>query len=272
MPQLLALQMEQVTQDLRNLGAQDFGATLPLAISVNGLLSPDESMENCHRQIQFISFELKQDGKGLDTLERWHLLRDYLFVKKEFNCESNLWLKTILQNRSGHPLVLGLLVLHLAHQLDIPLQLVQARHHYISRLVLKDKTYYFDLLNRGQMMSDDDLVKALHRSASNLESWTARQLLIGYLEELSRQFELNDDWSRLLMVYDLYLHLDENATSVIGLRGLLRFKLGLAREAMSDLKRYFSFVDKNHAPIEIQMALHSLEQSAPYQQPQPLLH
>ena len=254
---------EQLLNDLNRLDPQDYTAVVPLAVGVNSVLNPADCLENCQRQIQFITFELQQDCKGLDGFARWEVLRNYFYTKKEFSYESNLWLKQILQNRSGHPLALGFLLVYFANQVGISLQLIQARHHYIVRLTMDNSTSYFDLLNHGHAMSDDDLVKALHRSASNLEAWNARQLLIGYLEEMSRQFEMNEDWERLLKVYDLYLQLDENCTSVIGLRGLLRHKLGLHREALTDLKRYFSFVEKNRAPIEIQMALQDLEGTKP---------
>lgn len=265
--------LDQLFKDLRSLNPQDFGTVLKLAVQINSVLAPEENLEQCQRHIQFVSFELQQECANKDPIDRWGILRDFFFHKKEFSCESNLWLKSVLHSRRGHPLTLGFLLLHLASQVGLPLQLIQARHHYIIRLVINGHTVYFDLMNNGKIMTDEDLVKVLHRSASNLEVWNAKQLLLAYLEELARQFEMCEDWNRLLSVYDLYLHLDDTCTSVFGLRGLLRHKLGMIREALSDLKRYFSFVEKSRAPIELQHALVELEKSTQYPaQPSGFLH
>ena len=55
------------------------------------------------------------------------------------------------------------------------------------------------------------------------------------------------------------LHMDDTNTFVLGQRALLRQKLGFTREALADLKRYFSFVERMHAPVELQQCWMELE-------------
>jgi hypothetical protein len=55
------------------------------------------------------------------------------------------------------------------------------------------------------------------------------------------------------------LQLDESNTTVLGLRAQLRHKLGFNREALGDLKRYFSFIEQSHAPSELRQIWLELE-------------
>ncbi|NJL24753.1 MAG: hypothetical protein HC902_06015 [Calothrix sp. SM1_5_4] len=68
--------------------------------------------------------------------------------------------------------------------------------------------------------------------------------------------------------------MDDSNTTVLGQRALLRQRLGFAREALSDLKRYFSFVEQSHAPTELQQAWLELEAAPepPSRAPTDVLH
>ena len=72
-------------------------------------------------------------------------------------------------------------------------------------------------------------------------------------------FEASQNLAQLHMIYNLMLQIDDSNIAVLGQRALLRRKLGFNREALSDLKRYFSFVEKSHAPGELQQAWLELE-------------
>jgi hypothetical protein len=78
----------------------------------------------------------------------------------------------------------------------------------------------------------------------------------------------------LHVVYNLVLQMDDTNTAVLGQRALLRQRLGFTREALSDLKRYFSFVEKVHAPPELQQCWLEIESAppAPARGPAELLH
>ena len=75
-----------------------------------------------------------------------------------------------------------------------------------------------------------------------------------YLELLMQSFEQSQSLSQLHVVYNLLLQIDDTNTSILGQRALLRQKLGYNRDALSDLKRYFSFVEQAEAPSELQQA------------------
>lgn len=259
---------EKLSLELKLLRNEDFGSLIPLCVGINSVLWPKENLESCFREVQFLGFEVSKSCENLSESERWEALRRFLFDQKSFQISSHrikdtrdrdLLIKNVLDGRCGHPLPIVFLLLHLAHFLDLPMALLQARHHFLLKWVRSGKTVYLDLYNQGRPLSDQELIQVLNRSSSNLEVWSAKQLMIQYLELLMQAFDSAQALNQLHIVYNLLLQLDDTNTAVLGQRALLRRKLGYNREALSDLKRYFSFVDHTHAPTELQQAWMELE-------------
>ncbi len=265
---------------LRN---EDFAALMPLAIAVQAVLWPKENLEGSFRQVQFMGFETLKSCEGLSEAERFETLRRFVFENKNFqvstsarNCihEKQILMKCVIDERAGHPLPIVFLLLYLAHVLDIPLALIQARHHFLLKWVRSGKTLYMDLYNECRALGDQELIQFLNRSSSNLEVWSAKQLMTQYLELLMHSFEAVQNLPQLHIVYNLLLQIDDANTGILGQRALLRYKLGFTREALSDLKRYFSFVERANAPTEIQQAWMELESmpEPPQRGPTEVLH
>ncbi len=274
---------EKLVLELKLLRNEDFGSLTALAIGINSVLWPKDSVENTLRQVQFLGFNILKSCEGKCEADRWESLRTFIFDEKGFQissarrqhvAEHEVLMKDVLEERCGHPLPVVFLLLHLAHFLDLPVALIQARHHFLLKWVRSGKTIYLDLFNEGRALNDQELIKVLNHSSSNLEVWSAKQLMIQYLELLMHTFEGSQNLPQLHVIYNLMLQMDDSNTSVLGQRALLRHKLGFTREALSDLKRYFSFVEKSHAPVEIQQAWLELEAAPepPSRMPTDVLH
>jgi len=274
---------EKLVLELKILRAEDFGALVPLCIGIQSVMWPKDNNEPVMRGLQFMGFELLKLCENKPEGERWEILRSFLFDEKGFQLaserpkeisESAVLMRSVLEDRIGHPLPVVFLLLHLAHYLDLPVALIQARHHFLLKWVRSGKTIYMDLYNEGRALNDQELIQVLNRSASNLEVWSAKQLLTQYLELLMHAFERSQNLAQLHVVYNLLIELDEANTTILGQRALLRHKLGFTREALSDLKRYFSFIEKTHAPSELQQAWLELERTPepPVRGPSELLH
>lgn len=274
---------EKLVLELRLLRNEDFGSIIPLCIGINSVLWPKENVESTFRHIQFLGFEILKSCDGLNEAERWETLRKFIFEQKSFQISSNriqdvhdaqLLIKSVIDERRGHPLPVVFLLLHLAQFLDLPMALIQARHHYLLKWVRSGKTLYLDLYSEGRALSDQELIQVLNRSASNLEVWSAKQLIVQYLELLMHAFQSTQNLPLLHVIYNLMLQMDDTNTSVLGQRALLRQKLGFNRDALSDLKRYFSFVERTQAPSELQQAWMELESTPepPQRSPTEMLH
>lgn len=274
---------EKLILELKLLRNEDFGSLVPLSLAIQAVMWPKENLETCRRALHFMGFEMQKVCEGKPEAERWESLRHFIFTEKSFQIsstrpsevdESHLLPKEVLEARAGHPLTLVFVVLHLAHFLELPIALLQARHHFLLKWVRSGKTIYLDLYNEGRPLTDQELIQVLNRSSSNLEVWSAKQLMNQYLELLLQAFQRSQSLTQLHMVYNLILQMDETNTIILGQRALLRQKLGFAREALCDLKRYFSFVERSHAPIELQQAWLELESvpEPPARNPSEMLH
>lgn len=215
-----------------------------------------------------MSFELLKSCENKAEAERWEILRSFIFSEKGFQVvadrpkevrEEAVLMRSVLEEHVGHPLPIVLLLLHLAHFLELPMALIQARHHFLLKWVRSGKTIYMDLYNEGRALTDQELIQVLNRSSSNLEVWSSKQLLTQYLELMMQAFERSQNLPQLHIVYNLLLQLDETSTAILGNRALLRARLGFKREALSDLKRYFSFIEQGHAPAELRQLWLELE-------------
>lgn len=257
---------EKLLLEVRHLQPEDDALLIPALIGTNAVLTPRNDVERCFAQVQFLSFELQQFVKDSGVGERWQKLREFFFQQKNFRIQTSslkevqdrdLLLKPILSDKSGHPLPMTLLLLYLAKSIDLPVHLVQARQHFILKCSVSGKCSYMDVMNGGQILTDSEVVRILQNS--NMELWDARGLFRHYLEELIRIYEKHSQGQLLHTIYNLFLHLDESNLPILGRRALLRKRMGFLKEALSDLKRYFSFVDRGHAPIELQTAMRDLE-------------
>lgn len=262
--------LEKLAQDLKGLTPDDMGQLVPVCIGIQSVLWPKIQVETCSRSIQFMIFEMQKACEGKSEAERWNLLHRFLFEDKGFQLSdlraneitiNQILIKEVVEGRVGHPLPMLFLLLHLSHILGLPLRLLQARHHFLLKWIPIDtgKNTYLDFFNRCQPLSDQELIHILNRSASNLEVWSAKQLITQYLELLVQSFERHQLLTQLHTVYNLLLHLDDTNTALLGQRALLRQKLGYGREALGDLKRYFSFVELKSAPSELYKAWRQLE-------------
>ncbi|MGZ3722327.1 MAG: transglutaminase family protein [Bdellovibrionales bacterium] len=277
---------EKLILELKLLRNEDFGSLVPLCIGIQSVMWPKDNHEPVLRGLQFMGFELLKSCENKSEAERWEILRTFVFDEKGFQLsaerpkeisEDAVLMRSVLEDRIGHPLPVVFLLLHLAHFLDLPMALIQARHHFLLKWVRSGKTIYMDLYNEGRALSDQELITVLNRSSSNLEVWSSKQLMTQYLELLMQAFERSQNLQQLHVVYDLLLQMDESNTMILGQRALLRHKLGFTREALSDLKRYFSFIEKSHAPSELQQCWLALENTpepapTPARGPTELLH
>lgn len=262
---------EKLLLEIRNLQTEDAASLVPLMIGTNAIIAPKESVETVFRKIHFLTFELTETCKDLSATQRWQKLHRFFFEEKKFKILTERWtelrsedllLKPILETRAGHPLPMTLLMLHLALSIELPVTLVQARRQFILKYKNQDAAFYIDILQNGRLLTEEEVFQILQKTDAAKEACDARAIYRRYLEELMCLYEQQLEPQTLHSLYNLSLHLDESSLPILARRALLRHRLGFAREALADLKRYFSFVDRCHAPIELQKLMLDLEATA----------
>ena len=260
---------DKLVLELELLRREDFGSLIPLCIGIHSVLFPKDVAEGGFRHLQFMGFEILKECGELGESERWDFLRDFLFNTKSFQLsaaastgparEREVLMKHVIEERRGHPLAIVLLVLHFAHDLDIPIALLRARDHFVLKWVRSGKTIYLDLYRECRALGDAEVIRVLNASTCTLETWGAKDLLGCYLTLLAEAFRESQSLTQLHTIYNLILELDDANTQVLAQRSLLRKQMGFTRDALADLKRYFSFVEQHDAPPELRQAWMELE-------------
>lgn len=264
---------ERLSIELELLASEDPTTLIQLMLGLNSWLTPDDSLEASSRALNFMTYELMAQSEHLSESERFQLLNDYYFKRKGFQVlqlkgqetlERHLLLKSVLEHRSGAPLAIALIYLHLAAHLDLPAYLIQLRNHYLLKWVRGGKSSYIDLCAEGRLVSEEELMQICSRvidvapGSEALSIVPNRRTFLRYADELVRVYDREHEDQRLHAMYNVILKVEPLNSRVLGRRALLRRKLAMDKEALADLKRYFTFVDRTQAPPDMVRAFQEL--------------
>jgi regulator of sirC expression with transglutaminase-like and TPR domain len=259
--------------ELELMAGEDPVSIVPVLIGVNALLANPEAQEWCCRQINFMSYELQSRSLQMPEFERFELLNKYIFSERGFQMlpndqaclDSEFLFKGVLANRRGSGLTIALIYMHLAADLEIPVTLLHVENHLMLKWVRSGRASYIDLNNHGSLLTEAEMLAIIHRNHAVrphedlLEGWKAPAILRAYVCHLLKIYENSHSWHHVLICLNILLKLSPNNIKMLGERALVRRRLGFGKEALMDLKRYFSFVDSAQAPQELRVALHELE-------------
>lgn len=265
---------EKLAIELDLLSRNEGPSVISLLFGLNSWLQSQEAVEPQIRQLNFMVYELIAKSEGLSEVERFNLLNQFFFIDRNFSIlplkaselqEHHFLIKNILETRSGAPISMVLLYLHFAQKLDLPINLMQIRHHYILKWERGSFSNYIDFLNDGQILNDERMMSIIHRINNDhqpqndpLKPVSCKKLFIHYLNELITSYEIQNSYTQALRIYNVHLQVDPQNSRLLGRRALIHLKLGYTKEALSDLKRYFAFVDKTQAPSHLVAAYQEL--------------
>ncbi|MEO0335276.1 MAG: transglutaminase family protein, partial [Pseudomonadota bacterium] len=238
----------------------------------------DRSMdqERTDRAINFMTYELIARAEEYSELDRFQILNDYFFDHKQFQISGpsegsmpshQLLLEPVLKNKSGHPIPLAMLYQHFANHLDLPIYLVNMSSMLVMKWVRSGKSSFVHLLEHGKILTSENLTlliqteKAAHPGSSEscADILPNRSIFEKYISSLLTSYNDNEQIQSQLQLLNVLLVLNPHCLESLAHRGLLQQKLGHMREALTDFKKYFSFVEMESAPILIQSAFRQLK-------------
>jgi regulator of sirC expression with transglutaminase-like and TPR domain len=280
---------EKLAIELELLASEDPATLIQLMAALNGWLCPHESLESTNRALNFMTYELMAQGENLSEAERFDLLNDYYFRQKGFlvlqlksheTTEDHLLLKPVVERRSGAPIAITLIYLHLAAHLDLPAYLIQLRNHYLLKWVRGGHSSYVDLCAEGRLVTEEELMGILSRTVETQPGPEAlsivpnRKTFLRYADDLMRVYERLQSRDSLHAIYNVILRIEPQNNRILARRAILRRDLGQDKDALADLKRYFAFVDRNQAPPDLVRVFHELNgrNGAEGAHGRPLLH
>lgn len=267
---------EKLSLEIDLLTAEEPNSLVPLLIGLNALIWPNDPQEWSYRTLNFMTYELMAQAESYSESDRVHILNDYFFDQKGFQIlplnssgdESTLLMGPVLSKRTGLSTPIALLYLHLATHLDLPLYPVRLRNMTILKWIRGGKSSYLDVANAGRVLKSSHIIRILNeKNKSNRNEFEtnctdilpSKLIFSQYLNQLIEMYQKQEKSKELLLVFDVLLRLEPSHLGTLADRALLRQRLGYAKEALLDIKRYFSFVDQNQAPNEIQIAYRQLQ-------------
>ena len=225
--------------------------------------------DQLNRLINFMYYDLASQADGRSDEEAFLSLNQYLFYTKKFHiAAAPVLLSDILQARRGCYSAIALLYIHLGRKLGLKIDFVRWPQRAILKWECQGKSHYVDLEQCGKILSEDDLLASFNQQFEapqpnryQVDSLTPHEAVMQYLAYLSGHFLHRGEREKLHMTLGLILSIEPENARFLAERALLRRELGLAKDALHDMKRYFSFTEKMHSNSELVLVYEELLRS-----------
>lgn len=222
------------------------------------------------KRVQFFAYELRSHTPShASPTKLCELLNHYFFNEKGFVAVARLQelpdtapallLHRVLASRAGAPAVLSLIYSFLACQIGLRLEFVDLRPTCFLKFIDNGMSRFIDLTRQGRVLSSDDLLESLqtryHLEAvppsALLDHVPSERFMTDYLLSLKVAYARRGEPEALLLIQNALMAHQPASLQLLGERAILHRRLGHFKNALTDLKRYFSFSDREHAPAEI---------------------
>lgn len=238
--------------------------------AISAQLDPGIGADWMVKRVQFMAYELRTHTPyEASPFELCEILNDYFFEQKGFSAVAKiheakdpltcLLLQRVLSSRTGAPVVLSLIYSFLATQIGLKLEFVDLRPTCFLKCVVDGASHYIDMNGRGRILSSEAMLECLHSrvhmkaipAAALLEPVSMERYLSEYLTMLKMEYVRRSNHESLLTIQNALMAQQPSSLQLLAERALLYRRLGHFKQALADLKRYFSFQEKETAPIEV---------------------
>ena len=217
-----------------------------------------------------------KNTKGMRPTHVIEKLNDFFFDDKKFQPNIsdyynpvNNYLNIVLEKRTGIPITLSLIYIHLASYMDFKLHPVNFPSHFLVKYVLdedSDESIVIDPFNKGRIMDDyvlqDLLNKAYPRttiSLSNdlLKKTNSLQITIRVLNNLKNGYMEVDDLNKIMKINEMILSLDSTSSEALRDKGIILYRNKEYEQALEILYKY---IDLNPEANDIDRILELVKQ------------
>ena len=217
-----------------------------------------------------------KNTKGMRPTHIIEKLNDFFFDDKKFQPNIsdyynpvNNYLNIVLEKRTGIPITLSLIYIHLASYMDFKLHPVNFPSHFLVKYVLdedSDESIVIDPFNKGRIMDDyvlqDLLNKAYPRSTISLSNdllkkTNSLQITIRVLNNLKNGYMEVDDLNKIMKINEMILSLDSTSSEALRDKGIILYRNKEYEQALEILYKY---IDLNPEASDIDRILELVKQ------------
>lgn len=203
-------------------------------------------------------------------------LNEFFFENKKFQPNINdyynpvnNYLNIVLEKRTGIPITLSLIYIHLASYMDFKLHPVNFPSHFLVKYILdqdSEESIVIDPFNKGRIMDgyvlQDLLNKAYPRSTISLSNDLLKkanslQITIRVLNNLKNGYTEVDDLNKIMKINEMILSLDSNSSEALRDKGIILYRNKKYEEALEFLYKY---IDLNPEANDIDRILELVKQ------------
>ncbi|VFJ14085.1 SirB1 family protein [Candidatus Nitrosocosmicus franklandus] len=201
---------------------------------------------------------------------------DFFFEEKGFKPNINdyynpvnNYLNIVLEKRTGIPITLSLLYIHIISYLNFKLYPVNFPSHFLIKYILDENANDFiviDPFNRGRIIDDyilQDLLKNAYPgldisvSKNLLDIAKPTQILTRILNNLKNGYSEVDDLDKIMKINEMILSLDNLNPEGIRDRGIILYRKKEYHKALENLYKY---IDLNPEASDIDTILELVKQ------------
>lgn len=240
---------------------------------------PDLKISDYMNMMDEMGKELKSQIKNAKSMRPTHIiekLNEFFFDDKKFQPNVsdyynpiNNYLNIVLEKRTGIPITLSLIYIHLASYMDFKLHPVNFPSHFLVKYVLDedtDESIVIDTFNKGRIMDDyilqDLLNKAYPRSTISLSNnlmnkANSSQILIRVLNNLKNGYMEVDDLNKIMKINEMILSLDSSSSEALRDKGIILYRNKKYQQALEIL---YNYIDLNPEADDIDRILELVKQ------------
>ena len=240
---------------------------------------PDLKISDYMNMMDEMGKELKSQIKNAKSMRPTHSiekLNEFFFDDKNFQPNVsdyynpiNNYLNIVLEKRTGIPITLSLIYIHLASYMDFKLYPINFPSHFLVKYVLDedtDESIVIDTFNKGRIMDDyilqDLLNKAYPRSTISLSNnlmkkANSSQILIRVLNNLKNGYMEVDDLNKIMKINEMILSLDSSSPEALRDKGIILYRNKKYQQALEIL---YNYIDLNPEADDIDRILELVKQ------------
>ncbi len=240
---------------------------------------PNLIIDDYIKQIEEIGEEIKIKIKTPKEMRPTHIIErfnEFFFIDKKFQPNvndyynpNNNYLNVVLEKKTGIPITLSIIYIHLASFLNFELQPVNFPSHFLVKYTLdkESKEYIIiDPFNKGRIMDDYILQDLLNKvnpklsiSVSNsiLEKANTSQILIRLLNNLKIGYIEVDDLQKIELINKMILSLDKFNPEAMRDKGIILYRYKKFKES---LITFYQYIELNPEAEDIDKILELIRQ------------
>ena len=249
----------------------------------------------CNKAFEWMKTYLKKiPNTKTNEKENLNKINSYFFEFQKFTVSRNvkltpldLSLKHVLKRKKGAPFLMNLIYWHLASEMKLSVHLIDFFDYPILKWIHQGETYFIDLICKGRILYPEQTLKLIQNlslslrgkhesyqnenerlelydrpSSNSMETLNIKSAFKRYLELLletlknSNTFE--KEFEKSLFILNALLKIEPSKISFLAEKAIIYKKIGQYKESLRNFRRYFSFVEKKNAPLEVQKAYKEL--------------